>query len=602
MTSAVVSKQTWMSFVKEGSIDERILSNEIIQSWQFCRQHKVNPFDGVTTKILEKEDFENKIRENHLLLDLTKQNLPQLQKFLKGWSYVTILTDSDGCILYRTGENTIVKAAEHISFKEGVTWIEEEVGTNAIGLVKRLQTPINVNGYEHFARASHSWNCFAAPIINQKQELIGVLNISSMCPPSNVHYVLSSVQLAAESISLAWKKKVQEDIGWLLSNCYFTDSPSIICTQDKTICALSHQLIPNYQGLIGFSITEVDKEELKLSKTLIPIINENRIIGYRIPIIDKKEQTSTFIFNGIQGISKKYHYMLEEVEKVAPTEAPVHILGETGTGKELIAEAIHHNSHRSTGPFIKLNCAAIPEQLLESELFGYEPGAFTGANKKGYKGKFEQADGGTLFLDEIGDIPHSMQKALLRVLQQKELTRLGGTDVRKVNVRIITAANIDIRDLVKQGKMREDFFYRIYVYPVIIPPLRERKEDIKSLIEAFFQKEHWLPHWRKRLISIFTKSQWLGNVRELQNSLERCKILYENKVPTDDELFQLTLALEAKSLNNTYTEANSFRAELEIKKIKEALIKYKGHVSNAAKELNISRATLYRKMKKYDLY
>jgi len=602
MTSAGVSKQTWKSFVQEGSIDERILSNEIIQSWQLCRQQKVNPFDGVATKILDKEDFDNKIRENQLLLNLTKQTLPQLDKFLKGWRYVTILTDSDGCILYRTGENTIVKAAEHISFKEGVTWIEEEVGTNAIGLVKRLKKPITVNGYEHYASASQSWNCFAAPIINQNHELIGVLNISSMCPPINVHYVLSSVQLAVESISLAWKKKVQEDIEWLLRNEDYTESPSIVCTRDKTICSVSHQLIPNYQRLIGLSLTEVEKEDLKLSKTLIPIINDNRIIGYRIPIMNEKEQTTTFIFSGVKGISKKYHHVLGEVEKVAPTEAPVHILGETGTGKELIAEAIHHNSHRSAGPFIKLNCAAIPEQLLESELFGYEPGAFTGANKKGYKGKFEQADGGTLFLDEIGDISHSMQKALLRVLQQKELTRLGGTDVRKVNVRLITAANIDIRDLVKQGKIREDFFYRIYVYPVTIPPLRERKEDIKSIIEAFFQKEDWLPRWRKRLISIFTKGQWHGNVRELQNSLERCKILYEYKVPTDDELFELTLTLEAKSLNNTYTEANNFRAELETKQIKEALIKHKGHVSNAAKELNISRATLYRKMKKYNLH
>ncbi|MEH7389640.1 sigma 54-interacting transcriptional regulator [Bacillus sp. JJ1503] len=317
--------------------------------------------------------------------------------------------------------------------------------------------------------------------------------------------------------------------------------------------------------------------------------------------MEEEEQTIPLRFDGVKGVSKKYHDLLKEVEKVAPTEAPVHILGETGVGKEIIAEAIHHNSHRSTGPIVKVNCAAIPEQLLESELFGYEPGAFTGANKKGFKGKFEQADGGTLFLDEIGDISQSMQKALLRVLQQKELTRLGGTDVRKVNVRLITAANIDIRDLVKQGKMREDFFYRIYVYPMTIPPLRERKEDIKSLIENFFLKEQWFPRWRKRLISIFTKGQWHGNVRELKNSLERCKLLYAYKVPTDDELLQLTSTLDEISLTNTYTQVNNFREEVEINKIKDALIKYKGHVSNAAKELQISRATLYRKMKKYDL-
>lgn len=601
MTSAVVTKQTWMSFVQEGSIDERNLSFEILQSWQLCRQHNVNPYDGVATKILNREEFEKKVKENQLLISLTKQTLPQLQRFLNASNYITILTDADGCILYRAGESSLVNAAERISFKEGVTWIEEEVGTNAIGLVKRWLKPINIKGYEHFARASQSWNCFAAPIFNHNQKLLGVLNISSMAPPSNVHYALSSVQLAADTISLAWRKKQQEDMEWLSRNNFYSDSPSIICSWDKTICALSPQLIPNYQGLIGLSLTEVDKEDLNLSNTLIPILKENRVIGYRIPIMEEKEQTFTLKFDGVKGVSKKYHDLLKEVEKVAPTEAPVHILGETGVGKELIAEAIHHNSHRQAGPIVKVNCAAIPEQLLESELFGYEPGAFTGANKKGFKGKFEQADGGTLFLDEIGEISHSMQKALLRVLQQKELTRLGGTEVRKVNVRLVTAANVDIRDLVKQGKMREDFFYRIYVYPMTISPLRERKEDIKSLIESFFLKEQWFPRWRKRLISIFTEGQWHGNVRELQNSLERCKLLYEYKVPTDDELLQLTSTLGDRSLTNAYTEANNFREEVEINKIKDALIKNNGHVSNAAKELQISRATLYRKMKRYDL-
>ncbi|HZG70772.1 MAG TPA: sigma-54-dependent Fis family transcriptional regulator [Chondromyces sp.] len=600
MTSEMIRKQTWMDFVQEGSLDDRILPNEIIHSWQRCKRYNVNPLDGVSNKVLTRDDFEKKIRQNQLLLNLTKQSLPRLHKFLKGWHYITVLTDRDGCILFKTGESAVEKSAERISFKEGAMWGEEEVGTNAIGLAKRLKKSIAVNGYEHFAVASQSWNCFAAPILNQDHELIGVLNISSMCSPINKNYVLSSVQLAADTISLAWKKQVQED-NELLLKYDLLDSPSIICTLDKTICSLSTQLIPDYQWLIGHPLTSVDEGDLKLSKTLIPIMNESRIIGYRIPILEERERFQKLKFNGVKGKSRQYHRMLEDVEKVAPTEAAVHIFGETGTGKELIAEAIHHNSHRSSGPFIKLNCGAIPEQLLESEIFGYEPGAFTGADRKGYKGKFEQADGGTLFLDEVADIPHSMQKALLRVLQQKELTRLGGTAVKKVNVRLITAANIDIRDLVKQGKMREDFFYRIYVYPIHIPPLRSRKEDIENLIEAYFQKEQWLPSWHRRLISMFKKGQWHGNVRELQNALERCKIRYANKVPTDNELLQLMSSTESISPTAAGFETHDFRTELEIREIKEALKKCKGHISNTAKELNISRATLYRKMKKYHL-
>lgn len=602
MASEVVSKQTWMSFVQEGSLDERKLSNEIIGSWQLCRQHKVNPFDGVGCKILDQDQLDKKIKENQLLVNLTKQNINPLRRFLNGWRYVTTLTDRDGCILFKTGENKVEQAAEEIFFKEGAKWDEPEVGTNAIGLAKRLKKAITVKGYEHFAVASQKWNCFASPILDQDNELLGVLNISSLSLPINYHYVLSSVQLAADTISLDWKKKIQGDIEYLMRCNFKSENPSIICTTNKIICSLPKELPSRYNRFLGLPLHNLT-EEIHLSEVFIPIMNENRIIGYRIPLkIEKsKIKTMTLSFKGVRGTSLNYQHVLDEVEKVAPTNAAVHIFGETGTGKEVIAEAIHANSHRAAGPFIKLNCGAIPEQLLESELFGYESGAFTGANNKGYKGKFEQADGGTLFLDEIGDMPQSMQVALLRVLQQKELTRLGGTNVKKVDVRIITAANLDIRDLVKQGKMRQDLFFRIYIYPITIPPLRERKEDIKSLIENYYQRKDWYPSWHRRLETIFMKGEWRGNIRELHNALERCEILYSNQAPTDEELYQLISSLEIIIPDPSCPQVYDFKDKIEIKEIEKALTKHRGHVSKAAKELNISRATLYRKMKKYQI-
>lgn len=242
----------------------------------------------------------------------------------------------------------------------------------------------------------------------------------------------------------------------------------------------------------------------------------------------KEEMQKDYKFENIVGKSTKMQQVFGMINTVAPTDATILIRGETGTGKELIATAIHNLSRRQNGPFIKLNCAAISETLLESELFGHEKGAFTDAREL-RKGRFELADGGTLFLDEIGDITPSLQVKLLRILQEQEFERVGGNKTIKTNVRLVAATNRNLEDMVRKGEFREDLFYRLNVIPLNLPPLRERYEDVKLLVEHYlhrFMKEHRKNmHFTKGAMEVLLEYPWPGNIRELQNTMERIVLI-----------------------------------------------------------------------------
>ena len=291
-------------------------------------------------------------------------------------------------------------------------------------------------------------------------------------------------------------------------------------------------------------------------------------------------------------------------EKAAKSDSNVLILGESGTGKELFAHSIHNDSKRSMGVFIKVNCAAIPAELLESELFGYEEGSFTGAKKGGKIGKFEAADGGTIFLDEIGELPLHMQVKLLRVLQEREVERVGSTRSIPIDVRIIAATNRNLEEMVEKGEFRLDLYYRLKVMTIVVPKLSERSEDIPKLVHHFLRKYQKLMNKQiegisDRALRILNSYSWPGNIRELENSIERAlNMVDEIEMITSDHLPEEIRGYKGPSSTLTLNEVME---ETERHTIINYLEVMNGNKSETAKALGISRTTLYEKMKKYGL-
>jgi DNA-binding NtrC family response regulator len=316
-------------------------------------------------------------------------------------------------------------------------------------------------------------------------------------------------------------------------------------------------------------------------------------------------------FESIVGDSRPMQDVYRLIEKIADSNSTVLVCGESGTGKELVARALHYNSARKQRYLIPVNCGAIPETLLESELFGHVKGAFTGATANRI-GRFEAANGGTLFLDEIGDMSPTLQVKLLRVLQEQEFEPVGSTKTRKVDVRIITATNRDLDEMVADGDFREDLFYRLSVIPIVIPPLRDRRDDIPLLINHFFdifcrQKKRPTLTIAPEVMEVLTRYEWPGNVRELENLIERLAILAEgDRIGLDDlpEKYlhgKVAVIGGALEVPDEGVDFNAMVGDFENKLISAAMIKARGNKNAAAKLLNLKRTTLVEKIKKKDL-
>ncbi len=324
----------------------------------------------------------------------------------------------------------------------------------------------------------------------------------------------------------------------------------------------------------------------------------------------KKQVKTAYSFNNIIGKSEPMQQLFSVIRKVAKTQSTILVRGESGTGKELVARAIHYNSPRAKKPLIEISCASFPETLLESELFGYEKGAFTGAEGQ-KKGRFELAEGGTIFLDEIGDISESVQVKLLRVLQERQITRLGGTETVDVDVRVITATNRNLEKAMAEGLFREDLYYRLNVIPIVLPPLRERRDDIPLLLEHFVRKvslanKRTPPSVAPEAVQACTEYDWPGNVRELENAIENAVVLGDGSTILPDHM-PFGLFRRAGSVAKSDFLRNSgptFTDKIEIAEkiiLEDAISHAQGNKSEAAKVLDISLRTMRYKIKKYNL-
>jgi len=373
---------------------------------------------------------------------------------------------------------------------------------------------------------------------------------------------------------------------------------------DKHVLISTTPIYNEENELIGSMSVEQDiTSTIKLNEKLTSTSKELHQLKQQI-----NQNHSDDPFSIIIGKNTLIQQIIHDAKKVAKTDATILINGESGVGKELFAQAIHEESLRHDKPFIAINCGAIPNALFESELFGYEAGAYTGASKGGKPGKLELADGGTLFLDEVGELPLDMQVKLLRALQEKEFYRIGGQTPKKANVRIIAATNRILENMVSGGTFRSDLFYRLNVFSISIPPLRERIDDIPYLIYHFLQELTFkygkpIPAVHQETLNLLSAYHWPGNIRELRNLVERVVVLNEHSEITETDIASLLPQAQefTKPIESTVLTLTVEKERLERDRILQTLKNTYGNKSITAKELGMSRATLYKKMKKYGI-
>ncbi|WP_324656392.1 sigma-54-dependent Fis family transcriptional regulator [Bacillus cereus] len=606
----------WKKFVNEGVLDSNRINQRISESWHRCKQANVNPHMNKGQKVLSSNIFREQKKKSEIFLDIALPQIQNLRKNIDELQMMALLIDPDGYVLSLSGNKQTLKRAKHINFIEGVKWTEAAVGTNAIGTALEIEEAIMISGTEHYSVASHSWSCAAAPIHNDDGKLIGILDFS--CPIECSHpYMLGMVTSIAHAIERECSIRVHQNELHLIHrflDVIDSDEQVVICNHRDVIVSASKSVRERVTNWSRMKLEDLVHHGLE-TKLEIPVYSNERMIGKCMYLKENKQMNTysafTFIkgitFPGVTGTSKAFQHTLEEIKLVSPTDASVYVCGETGVGKEYVARAIHENSPRKDGPFIAVNCGSLPKELMESELFGYAEGAFTGARRQGYKGKFEQANGGTLFLDEIGEVPPEMQVALLRVLQERTITPIGSSKEVPVNIRIITATHKDLLRLVEEGKFRQDLYYRLHVYPLYVPSLIERKEDIPYFIQHFCERKNWNVVFPKSICNQFLQHTWPGNIRELVNALERIYILSQGREVCEKQvafLIQTMMGnqqqLELQVENKTEHTLN-FREKIQRDSMIEALEKTNGNVSLAAKLLNVPRSTFYKRMQKYKL-
>jgi Nif-specific regulatory protein len=407
----------------------------------------------------------------------------------------------------------------------------------------------------------------------------------------------------------------------LKDNTYLNRTKSKLLTSDRrhiTFICVPVKVEDTITGTLSVDVAFNEKENHEETVRLLTIIGSMvaqfvRIRQDRLEEIERLKEENLnlhielkgkFIPNNIVGNSGKMREVYKLIEKVAATNATVLIRGESGVGKEIIADAIHYNSPRADFPLIKVNCSALPEGLIESELFGHEKGAFTGAENQ-RKGRFELAEGGTIFLDEIGDLPATTQVKLLRTLQEKEYERVGGSDTMKTNVRIVTATNRNLEELIDKEEFREDLFYRLDVFPIYIPPLRERINDIPALVDHFIQKcnkenSTEIKRISSSAIDMLMVYHWPGNVRELENCIERAAIMSTDGVIRSHNL-PPTLQTATSSSTQLTGTLEVILGKVEKQLIIETLLQTRGNLAKAASHLGITERIIGLRTKKYDI-
>lgn len=654
----------WEHFVESGEILTDDFNPLIAASWKRCYANQVDPYDGVCHQVLDQVEFAKARKRRSELLDIALPLMLELYKYVTGSGFLVMLTDERGIILEMLGDEETIQRAQSINFVKGAVWTEEQVGTNAIGTVLKEAIPLQVNSCEHYCQLHHTWTCSAAPIFNQKRQLIGVLNMSGPYQETHQHTLGMVVSAAA---AIMYQMRVQHQNTQLkvmnerMRNIFMTMSEGVVLLDQTGKIIQVNQVA---EAIFGLAKAEIEGSTLErffpeLARIIGPLNKGHDVLDVETPvhgaagitpciasaksIQDENGQINGLVIifnpakrirnlvNRISGAHASFYFsdvigrspqMLEAIRtaKLAANKlSNILLQGESGTGKELFAQAIHNASPRRNGPFIALNCGAIPRELLGSELFGYADGAFTGARRGGRTGKFEMASGGTLFLDEIGEMPLGKQVSLLRAVQEKKITRIGDDKIIPVDVRIICATNKDLKAEVEKGNFRQDLYYRLNVITIRLPALRERPEDIPLQFNHFLEEMSSkmgmpVPRVDPEVMKYLVSYDWPGNVRELQNVVERVLNISNSGIITVDHLpAEVVQSYSAgnkvpqdprsagPSVKWSRQHSKQVQQQMEKQELLRLIDECGGNISRVAEEMNLSRTTIYRKLKQYDI-
>ncbi len=610
-------------------------------------------------------ELERKLERNKRLLTIATPFVHLLYEFVAGNGFVVLLTDEQGCILEMTGDENIIGQNQPYGIAKGVFMSEESIGSNAISIALHENSPVQIGGQEHFVKVFHQWYCSAAAIHDEKGNTIGCINLSGY-REKEFPYILGLVVSSAKAIEYQLKssfsemrqKETYNFVSQILNTLEFgvlaTDINGKIRRANNLASGLlrtpihkienrnleeffvswphylkkvkNHDIItdeevqvnrPGIRESLNFNVYPLTDGDGTISGTVVTLRDMKRV--YKM-VNKYTGMQARYNFDDLIGESDEMKRIVEYCQNIADSPSTVLIQGESGTGKEVLAQSIHNYSSRREGGFVAINCGAIPESLIESELFGYTEGAFTSARKGGKPGKFELANGGTLFLDEIGEMPLDMQVKLLRALQERSITRVGGDKAISLDVRIIAATNRNLLEQVREGKFRQDLYYRLSVIPVYIPPLRNRREDIPMLISFFLNLKSvklrkQLPDMDNKQFKKLISYNWPGNVRELENYIEKYVNL-EGKLDWADaimnpDIMQEALQPDANTRDSRLaseshlSQANQMEGkvislgQMERIAIENALKVFNGNMTKVAAALGISRNALYQKIKKF---
>lgn len=602
--SPPTTETQWELSVVAG-LPAREVRDDVQSSWARSTGAGVSPTLRAAPQELS-EDALLTVRRESDWLELAEQVLAPQLPLVRDSGHVLTLFDAQGRMLSARGDPRILDGLQDIHFSPGANWSERVAGTNGPGTALASGRSVHIIGAEHFCAAWHPWHCAATPIHGADDAIIGALDVSGAqqaAQPWSLHFaqlLAGYVEHALRARTAHWREVLfarfaESATRWPDALVAVTDHQGRVlmanpgarargCPKRVELQAGQVRRSPEVPAwLAQAQVHEVRDEGVRIGACLVGAEarpRSTRRTGRTSP--------TRYTFEDLLGRTAALNKAVEVALVTAPTNLPVFLLGESGVGKEVLAQSIHSASVRRSGPFIAVNCAALSPELIESELFGYVGGAFSGARAEGRVGRFEAAEGGTLFLDEVGELPPQAQAALLRVLQEGEVTPVGENLPRRVDVRVLAATNRPLEQAVRAGKFRLDLFHRLSVVAITLPPLRERLDDLSQLVAHLAERikvEQGLSlTLGSGVLDAFRAYAWPGNVRELENVLRRLAVVASGRVATCADLPDSM----AVACRGPAPDAEAHRLA--------AVIDAAPNMTEAAARLGITRSTLYRQL------